>query len=84
MALPSLAFLLECTTAQLQELELASLNRSANLLRQAKLSWDEAIAEREIAGVARWLIENREVLLEQARKTVEVQSALVFPKAKSA
>ena len=84
MALPSLSFLLECTTQQLQELELASLNRSANLLRQAKLSWDEALAEREIAGVARWLIENREVLLEQARKTVEVQSALVFPKAKSA
>jgi hypothetical protein len=45
---------------------------AANCLKQAKTEWDEACAHREAAGVARWLIENREALLEQVSRTLEV------------
>jgi hypothetical protein len=44
-----------------------------------KLEWEEALAQREAAGVARWLIENREELLQQSSRTLEVRAVPEFP-----
>lgn len=77
--LPSLNYLLECSVASLYDLELAALVRSANCLKQARLEWEEAVAQREAAGVTRWLIENREALLEVARKTLDAQASHQLP-----
>ena len=79
LPLPSLIYLLECSKQMLYDLELAALNRSVNHLKVAKLEWEEAVAQREAAGVARWLIENREELLQQSSRTLEVHGAAEFP-----
>src|SRR6266566_1023549 len=68
--MPSLDFLLSHSHTTLCELELISLSRSSNALKCAKEQMDEAVAQREVAGVVRWLMENREVLLEAARRTI--------------
>src|SRR6266576_2134873 len=68
--MPDLDFLLSHSHATLCELELISLSRSSNALKRAKDEMDEAVAQREVAGVVRWLMENREVLLEAARRTI--------------
>ena len=68
--MPDLDFLLKHSHVTLCELELASLSRSSNALKRAKEEMDEAVAQREVAGVVRWLMENREVLLEAARRAI--------------
>jgi hypothetical protein len=81
MNMPPLEFLLECSEQSLRSLELACLNRSQQALKAARLEWEEALAQREVAGVARWLIEHRVELLRQARLTLEARQALIpFPK----
>ncbi len=72
--MPDLDFLLSHSHATLCELELISLSRSSNALKRAKEEMDEAVAQREVAGVVRWLMENREVLLEAARRTILQQA----------
>jgi hypothetical protein len=62
-ALPPLSFLLEASPTSLQDLELASLNRSRNLARTVRSEIEQWI-EQEAAGMlARWMIKNREALL---------------------
>lgn len=73
LALPSLDYLLTCSKQSLQDVELANLNRAANCLKRAREEWFEAVTQREAAGVARWLIENRDALLEQAKRTLKVE-----------
>lgn len=82
--LPPIEYLLECSESSLQDLELACLNRSQQCLRAARNEWEEAVAQREAAGVTRFLIDNRSELLRQARKTVEGQTAIPFPERKRA
>lgn len=80
--LPPLEYLLECSEISLSDLEMKALDRSAHCLKRAKSEWAESVAQREVAGIARWLIENRPALLEQARRTIEAESAqpvLQFP-----
>ena len=72
--MPDLDFLLKHSLMTLSELELSSLSRSSNALKRAKEEMDEAVAQREVAGVTRWLMENREVLLEAARRTILQQA----------
>lgn len=84
LAIPPLEYLFECSMNSLQELELAAMNRSARCMKAAKSEWQEALAQRECAGVARWLIENREEVLAMARRTLETQEVLVFPEKKRA
>jgi len=69
-AMPPFSYLLECSDKSLANLELAALNRSQQCLKVAKTEWEEALAQREVAGVARWLIENRESLLSLIRQTI--------------
>lgn len=64
---------------ELRDLELAALGRAANHLRTARLQWEEATAQQQVAGVARWLIETRDLLLEQASRTVEIKAEPEFP-----
>ena len=76
---PPLEYLLECSQKSLYDLELAALNRSQQHLRAAKAEWEEAVSQREVAGVARWLIENRENLLDLVRQTINHASGDSFP-----
>lgn len=62
-ALPPLDFLLEASTMSLQDLELAALNRSANLGKTVKSELEQWIEQCAAAMLARWMIENREALL---------------------
>lgn len=75
MNLPPLEYLLECSEQSLGDLELACLNRCQQCLKAAKSEWEEAVAQREAAGVARWLMENRAELLKQASLSVEGRAA---------
>jgi hypothetical protein len=70
--LPSLEYLLTCSKGSLQDVQLTNLNRAANCLKQARIEWNEACAHREAAGVALWLINNREALLQQCSRSLEV------------
>ncbi len=78
-SLPSVNYLLRCSKDSLQDLELAALSRAAQHLKTAKLEWEEAAAQKEIAGVARWLIECREQLLEQSRRSLDISPVPEFP-----
>jgi hypothetical protein len=78
--LPSLEYLFSCSNQSLAELELSCLNRSQQCAKAAKQEWDEALAQREAAGVARWLMENRKELLKMACLTLEgKQGTIPFP-----
>lgn len=81
---PPLEFLLESSDRTIRELELAALDRSAQALKRSKLEFDEALAQRELAGVARWLIENRAELLAFTRRTLDAQTAIPFPARRTA
>jgi hypothetical protein len=76
---PSLKYLLYCSRESLRDLELVALNRPNNCLRVAKTEWDEAVAQREIAGVARWLVEHRDELLQLTSRTVEAREVPELP-----
>jgi hypothetical protein len=77
--MPALTYLLGCSMGSLQDLELAALGRSSNCLKAARLEWQEAVAQREIAGVVRWLIENRDALLQMTARTVDVRPVQELP-----
>jgi hypothetical protein len=79
MNLPSLEWLLESSLHSLEEWELAALARADKHLKAAKLEMAEAVAQREAAGVARFLIEFRGPLLDLIRDTVEGQGVIKFP-----
>lgn len=73
MSIPPLDFLLEASLMSLQDLELASLNRSANLSKALRREIEAWIEQEAIALLARWMIENRDVILQGAALTVEVK-----------
>lgn len=82
--LPSWEFLFTCSERSLRDLELACLNRQANCLKAAKEQWGEAVRQATAAELARLLIEQRDAMLAEARRTVEVQAVLEFPERKRA
>lgn len=65
-----LEFLLDASTVSLQDLEIASLNRSANLSKTLRVELEAWVAQEASAMLARWFIEHREAMM---RVTVEVQ-----------
>ena len=79
VGLPPLEYLLECSVQTLHELLLAALNRVAEHLKTAKLEWEQAAAHKEIAGVAQFLIDHRDQLLQRASRTLEVRATPEFP-----
>ena len=74
-SLPPLEYLLECSVTSLQSLELACLNRSQHSLKTARMELEESVAQRECAGVVRWLIENRQSLLSVSQHTLSFTSS---------
>lgn len=74
-----LKYLMSVNLKSLHDLELACLNRSQQCLRAARAEWEQAVSQLEIAGVARWLIENRHSLLEEARIAIENDSLGLLP-----
>jgi hypothetical protein len=63
MPIPPLDFLLEASSISLQDLELASLNRSGNLSKALRHELEMWIEQAALAMLARWFIENREAIL---------------------
>lgn len=78
MSLPSLEFLLEASTISLQNLELSELALSANLGKGVKVEVEEWVEHLAVAMLARWMIENREVLLKAGATTESPQIGDVF------
>lgn len=76
-ALPDLAYLLDCSQSRLFELELVNLDLSASCLKRAKEEMDQAIAHREAAGVARWLIDNRDEMINLAKKVADGKQGIL-------
>lgn len=62
--MPPLSFLLDASKQSLQDLELAALSRSANLGRATREEIQQWIEQCALAMIARWMIENREKLLQ--------------------
>lgn len=78
--IPDPEFLFDVSQTTLQDLQLASLDRSARHLKAAKANWNEAVREEAIALVAAYFFENRSQILERARLTLEAQAVLEFPR----
>ena len=76
LATPPFEYLVECSDKSLYDLELAALNRSEQHLKAAKLEMAESVSQRELAGVARWLIENRDNLRALVRQTIQADSLM--------
>lgn len=81
--IPAPDVLLDVSNRFLQDLMVASLERSARQLKTAKIAWAEAVQEQAVAIAAQYFLDNREALLESARRTVVMQSVLEFPNAKA-
>jgi hypothetical protein len=62
MPLP-LEFLLESSMRSLEDLELSSRNRAANLSKAIRIELDAFVEETAKAMLARWMIENRDALV---------------------
>lgn len=83
--IPSPEFLFDTSKNTLQDLQMASLDRAARHLKQAKHSWNEAVREEAIAVVAEYLLRYRDAMLERARATIEMeklQTVLEFPQSR--
>jgi hypothetical protein len=80
-ALPSLDFLLDCKNPKsiLQEVELSSLEMESNCGKRAEDELEKARKYAELAGSARWLIENLEPMLDRVRNEIRMQEVLEFP-----
>lgn len=63
MPLPDPDFMLEVSEISLQELELAALNRSANISKSLKRELDLWVEQTACAMLARWMRDNRETIL---------------------
>src|SRR5437588_12650803 len=60
---PPLSFLLGASTNSLEDLELAALNRRANLAKAVRYELEQWIEQSAAVMVARWMVENREALM---------------------
>lgn len=80
--IPKPAMLFDVSRLFLQDLVMASLDRSSRHLKAAKISWTEAVQEQAIAIAAQYFLENREEMQERARHTLDMQSLLEFPQAR--
>ena len=74
--------LFDFSDQSLQDLQLASLDRSARHLKAAKAAWNEAVREEAIAIAAQYFLENRHQIVEQARLTMDIQVVLEFPQSR--
>lgn len=62
MPMPPLEFLFDASTKSLEDLELAALNRAANLSKSMRVELDAWVEQLAEAMFVRWVKENRETL----------------------
>jgi hypothetical protein len=78
--LPQMEYLIECPDSAISNLELKLLDLYAQCMKRAKSEMDQAEAYREGAGVCRWLIENRDGMINVAKRIADgKQGILRFP-----
>lgn len=65
MAIPPVEALLDTSETFLQDLELAARNRAANISKAVKSELEMWIEQMTAAALARWMIENRQELLQK-------------------
>lgn len=73
MPLLPLDFLMEASARSLQDCELASRNRSANLSKIIRRELEAWIEQEAAAMLAQWIRENREAIIRYAATTVEME-----------
>lgn len=71
MPLPPADFLFDASQGLVEDLELAALNRAANISKTLKREIDSWVEQSATAMLARWMIENRATLL--AHRQIEVK-----------
>lgn len=76
--LPPLSFLLEASQRSIQDLELAALNRSSNLGKGVKGELELWVEQTAAAMLARWMIENRDALLDAGIKVSDAGLESLF------
>lgn len=84
--LPRPEFVLHASMKALEDLELASLNRAANLGKAIRAEVETLAEQAATAMLARWMIENRETLLQAgiSLKQAEPMKAFeLFPNEKA-
>ena len=79
-AFPSVEHVISCSLSELQQLELAALDLHSQCVKRAERELKQAIGHREVAGVYRFLIDQREELIRLAKGVVDGrQWVLRFP-----
>jgi hypothetical protein len=77
--LPSVHDLFGLSRISLQDLVLTARDRASRHLKVAKTEWHAAVMEEATAVAAEYILQAKEELLDEARRTLEVQSAIEFP-----
>lgn len=77
MIQPNVEHLISCSDAELQQLELAALDLSAQSTKRAEAEIRQAIAHREAAGVYRFLINEREEWIRLSRGVADGRQGLL-------
>lgn len=78
--LPSLPYLLGCSDSALGDLELSLLDLASQCMKRSKEEMERAVSYRERAGAIRFLINDRNEMMNIARRTVDGrQAVLLFP-----
>jgi hypothetical protein len=77
-SLPTPEFVLDASTKSLEDLELAALNRAANLLKGIKVELHALSEQTATAMLARWMLENREAFLRGRGTPVQAEPLKAF------
>ena len=77
-SLPPLEYLFGCSTKSLQQIQLASLDRFAQHLKQAKSELAEAAIQYANASIAEWFAKNREKLVEAVKLQPELDAKAIL------
>lgn len=77
--IPDFEVIFGLSDTSLRDLVLSSRDRASRHLKVAKNEWHAASMDEATALAAEYVLRAREKMLEEARKTLEVQSAVEFP-----
>ena len=75
--MPPIEHLIGSSESELQQLELAALDLSAQCVKRAEAELKQAVAHREAAGVYRWLINEREKLIRLSRTIADGKQGML-------
>ena len=75
--IPPIEHLIGSSESELQQLELAALDLSAQCVKRAEAELKQAVAHREAAGVYRFLINNRDAWIRLSRGIADGKQGLL-------